>query len=629
MTSELLQHALSDPFTLGKWEPLLLRIDSHPFDLQYNILDSFLTFFPTTARYWRKLIFLDLRQQNFDAADEKFGNALYRCPDVELFRLYLHYVNRNHSQKFPSDDSSLEHMDYGHLSENQFKEVSAAFEFALSVVGEDPSSTSIYRDYIRLLESKRYSVAYDEHNRLNLLRAMFHKAISTPLRGGESFWNDYEAFETATSPSECVRYSRAVLKELEGTRMLIDPYWISIPPSYPGSEEQFMRWVNVIDYEKRDPLQDEERAKKRVGLVFDQAVMHIGRHTEIWSMAANYHFGIGNLEKAKNVFILGKELLGGNSLFVLSWVDFLEKSKDLTTAREVFDEFLTRNHSSISFVQYLYFLRRNFGITGNQKSFCTISFHTRSCCSQIESFVNKDDVAARKVFENGFKRFPDESRYILAYADFLSKQHDEANTRNLFKRALVKNKSPEVLSAYVKFELLLGHVDKVRSAEVETGLASEMSLYPLAKRSKEGLEWPTIPEEVLLLQNVAKQEFVGNTLNQFYSMSTDGDLIANIVPAEGFKPDKRALTSRTIDRPGLTVSTMKILNLFPDVRCNLNPDEILNALIDAKIPQVAGVPDQEEETEGTFEVTEEVGVKRKSSQDIFGKRMKRKQKSRV
>ena len=78
------------------------------------------------------------------------------------------------------------------------------------------------------------------------------------------------------------------------------------------------------------------------------------------------------------------------------------------------------------------FARRTEGLEGPRKIFKRVrpvcAYHVFVALAHIEFFVNKNPRIAREVFEDGLKRFPQESVYALQYLEFM-KQLNEDNSK--------------------------------------------------------------------------------------------------------------------------------------------------------------------------------------------------------
>ncbi|KAL0212415.1 hypothetical protein RCL1_006041 [Eukaryota sp. TZLM3-RCL] len=605
------------PFETHLWEPFLLNLDDYSFEVRIDILNTFLSFFPFTARYWKKLIFLHWQNNDIPQVEELFSTALPKCPDLDLYRFHIMFLSRD-SDTAPSSEDASDIIDFDKMNDDRFERLQRGFDNAIKVLGEDYAAFPLYKGYIALLDSRVYSNAYAEEQKLILLRNVYRQALRTPLRGGEELFDLYSAFEKIQSPLKVndlineakleLQTSKTVLKDVEAVRIHTDLSWLSLPPGYNGTEKQFFAWMRVLDFELGNPLNDDARKEKRVSLVLSQMLMYIGRHTEAWTKAAYYKYSRQDLVGASNVFRAGQQLLGDSLLYILAWTEFLELIGSIDEALIVFNEFVGKKPSTLLFVQYLRFVWRTRGVSEARIAFSKIlkddkavDYHLYMEFARLESQVNNDDVVAQKIYERGLKLFMNEPTYVLAYAEFLIRIKDERNARVLFERVLSKYPSSQVYSSYVRFELMFGHLQRVRLIEekqqaqmlsnrinlVHSELGSP--LFNLIKRTREGLFWPASTAEVSLLQKSSDETSSSfrSEVSRFYGVNDKGESVVSIQPNSKFsQPIKSELTMDVIEPPSMPVSVFKTLSLFPNESCNLNLELVLDLLVRADLPQV-------------------------------------------
>lgn len=136
------------------------------------------------------------------------------------------------------------------------------------------------------------------------------------------------------------------------------------------------------------------------------------------------------------------------------YADFLESNKKITEARDVYEKFMQAATPDplvvIQYMRYFYslflfsfyfyalstkhffrFARRTEGIEGPRKIFKRVrpvcAYFVFIALAHIEFFVNKNQKNARDVFEDGLKRFPQDSAFALQYIEFM-KQLNEDNS---------------------------------------------------------------------------------------------------------------------------------------------------------------------------------------------------------
>lgn len=75
--------------------------------------------------------------------------------------------------------------------------VRKAYEFALSHVGQDKDSGDIWADYIQFVKSGESTTTWEEQQKMDALRKIYHRAVQIPLENVEILWKEYETFENS------------------------------------------------------------------------------------------------------------------------------------------------------------------------------------------------------------------------------------------------------------------------------------------------------------------------------------------------------------------------------------------------------------------------------------------------
>ena len=64
-------------------------------------------------------------------------------------------------------------------------------------VGQDKDSYEIWRDYIDFLKSGDSKGTWDDQQKMDALRRVYHRAVQIPLENVESLWKELDAFENS------------------------------------------------------------------------------------------------------------------------------------------------------------------------------------------------------------------------------------------------------------------------------------------------------------------------------------------------------------------------------------------------------------------------------------------------
>jgi cleavage stimulation factor subunit 3 len=73
--------------------------------------------------------------------------------------------------------------------------ITRTFDYILNVVGADKESGTLWLKYLQFVKDGVTTSSYEEQQKMDHLRKIFHKAIQTPIRNIEEIWKMYDAFE--------------------------------------------------------------------------------------------------------------------------------------------------------------------------------------------------------------------------------------------------------------------------------------------------------------------------------------------------------------------------------------------------------------------------------------------------
>ncbi|PSN52680.1 Cleavage stimulation factor subunit 3 [Blattella germanica] len=345
--------------------------------------------------------------------------------NIELWKLYLAYVKETKST-LPT-----------------YKEKMAqAYDFALEKIGMDIQSYSIWNDYVNFLKAVEAVGSYAENQKISAVRKVYQRGVINPMVNIEQLWKDYMNFEQNINPiiaekmamerSRDYMSARRVAKEFEAVTRGLNRNSPSVPPTgHPEELKQVDLWKKYIAWEKSNPLRTEDATliTRRVMFAFEQCLLCLGHHPDIWYEAAQ----------------------------------FLEQSSKLLTEKGVY-------------VQYMKFARRAEGIKSARTVFKRAREDTRSrfhvfvAAALMEYYCSKDKHIAFRIFELGLKKFSDNPEYILCYIDYLSHLNEDNNTRVLFERVLSSGslepeKSVDIWNRFLEFESNIGDLASIVKVE--------------------------------------------------------------------------------------------------------------------------------------------------------------------
>ncbi|XP_066364489.1 cleavage stimulation factor subunit 77 isoform X2 [Miscanthus floridulus] len=446
------------------------------------IYEKLLATFPTAAKYWKQYVEAYMATNNDEATKQIFSRCLLNCLHISLWRCYINFIRRI------NDKRGSEGLD----------ETKKAFDFMLNYVGNDAASGPVWMEYINLLKSMPAVTPHEESHRMTTVRKVYQKAILIPTNHVEQLWKDYENFENSVS------------RTLE--------------------EQQCMAWKRLLVFEKGNPQRiDATTANRRVTFTYEQCLMYLYHHPDIWYDYAMWHAKNGSMDSASKIFQRALKAIPDSEVLKYAFAEMEESRGAIQTAKTIYESLLGENASvtSLANIQFIRFLRRTEGIEAARKYFLdarkspSCTYHLYVAYATMAFCVDKDAKVAQSVFEAGLKRFMHEPGYILEYADFLCRLNDDRNVRALFERALSllpPEESTEVWRRFAQFEQIYGDLSSMLKVEQrrkssrtseDVLSASENTLHDIVSRYSYMDLWPCSSKE---LDYLARQEWLAKNI---------------------------------------------------------------------------------------------------------------------
>ncbi|PBK72172.1 Suf-domain-containing protein [Armillaria solidipes] len=317
--------------------------------------DSLLKQYPNTSAAQISYIshYLD-NPKTFGEAEALFTTFLKHSPSVDLFRFYLTYVRRVHSDPTKRDPAKRE-------------VVRKAYEFALNPphgVGQDKDAGDIWHDYIQFLSESEATATttWDQQQNMDALRKVYHRAVQIPLDNVEKLWQDLEAFEMKLNKITAKKFmadlspahmqARTVYRQLNNYVSTLYPpstgrpelFLPSLPSFDPAERSTVGKWKGYLKWEESNPLEIEDKDKPllilRVQTVYRKAVIRMRYFPEIWYMAYTWTKSIGKNEEAMSILKNGREANPLSFLLTFAYAEALEANKKYDEVKTTFDTFL-------------------------------------------------------------------------------------------------------------------------------------------------------------------------------------------------------------------------------------------------------------------------------------------------
>ncbi|CAH8876113.1 unnamed protein product [Trichobilharzia szidati] len=492
----------SNPWDIEAWSVLLRDAQGRRIDEARETFERIVAQFPVAGQYWKTYINQELKAKNYEKVEKLFQRCLVKILNIDLWKIYLQYIRETKGKQ------------------QSFKEKMAqAYDFTLDKMGLDINSYSIWADYISFLRSTQVQGTYAESQKITATRRVYQRAIVTPMLGIETIWRDYCMYENSINPliakkfteERCRDYmnARRVAKEYEVITKGLSRTMPSVPPqNTPNEVKQVELWKKYIQWEKDNPLRTEDiiTVTKRVMFAYEQCLLCLGHHPDIWYEAASYldHASKVLAEKGDQatarqfanetaaMYERAIALLKTNMMLYFAYADYEEGRCKYAKVHSIYKKLVSLENidPTLPYIQYMRFARRAEGITSARYIFKLarddprITYHVYCSAALMEYFCSKDKTIGHKIFELGMKRFGGIAEYVLCYVDFMAHLNEDNNIRVLFERALGSSQISQerarlIWARFLQFESQVGDLASILKVEKrrlrELGSAKEFS----------------------------------------------------------------------------------------------------------------------------------------------------------
>uniref|UniRef100_L7LUZ8 Cleavage stimulation factor subunit 3 n=1 Tax=Rhipicephalus pulchellus TaxID=72859 RepID=L7LUZ8_RHIPC len=484
-------------YDVEAWSILLRDSQNKKIEEARPLYEKIVTQFPNAGRYWKIYIEHEMKSRNFERVEKLFQRCLMKVLNIDLWRCYLTYVKETK----------------GSLPTYREK-MAQAYDFALDKMGMDILSYPIWSDYINFLKSVEAVGSYAENQRITAVRKVYQRGIINPMMNIEQLWKEYINYEQGinmliaekmiSDRSREYMNARRVAKEYEAVTRGLNKNSPSVPPQgTPEEAKQVELWKKYIAWEKSNPLRTDDHAliTKRVMFAYEQCLLCLGHHPDVWYEAALFLEQSSKLLTDKGDLNAGKlfsdeaaaiyerattTLLRKNTLLYFAYADFEESRMKHDKVHAVYNKFIEIPDidPTLAYIQYMKFARRAEGIKTARIVFKKAREDARSghqvyvAAALMEYYCSKEKTVAFKIFELGLKKYSDNSDYIMAYVDYLSHLNEDNNTRVLFERVLTSGslppeKSVEIWNRFLEFESNIGDLSSILKVEKRRAAAIE------------------------------------------------------------------------------------------------------------------------------------------------------------
>lgn len=558
----------ASPYDTEAWSILIRDAQSKNIEDARTIYERLISQFANAGRYWKIYIDHEMKSRNYDKVEKLFQRCLMKVFNIELWKAYLSYIKET-KVNLPSYREKM----------------AQAYDFALDKIGMDVLSYQIWVDYIAFLKSVEAVGSYAENQRIAAVRKVYQRGVVNPMLNIESLWKEYCHFETSINPliskkmqedrSRDYTNARRVAKEYEVVTKGLNKNAPSVPPqNTPDEIKQVELWKKYISWEKSNPLRTEDTTiiTKRVMFAYEQCLLCLGHHPDIWIEAASYLDQSSHILIEKGADITGKAfaeesagiyeraittLLKNNILLFFTYADFEESRVKYEKVHTIYRRCveIPDVDPTLSYVQYMRFARRAEGIKSARLVFkmaredVRIKYHVYVAAALMEYYCSKDSSIALKIFELAFKKFGQQVEFVREYLDYISHLNEDNNTRVLFERILTSgqlqnDKSQDIWNKFVEFEVNIGDLSSIikvekRRAQVFASEFEGKETALLIDRYKYLDLYPCQPSELKALghKDLLKQVIVGVNSVDVEAASTVSDLEEDLKKSKFPTPD--------------------------------------------------------------------------------------------
>ncbi|CAG0914044.1 unnamed protein product [Notodromas monacha] len=489
---QFLRDIEENQYAVDAWGLVVRELQGRRIEEVRPVYENAISVFPTAGRFWKLYIEHEIRSRNHDLAEMLFQRCLMKVLNLDLWRAYLAYV-RDTKHDLPSYNEKM----------------AQAYDFALDKIGFDVNAFSIWNDYISFLEKVEAVGRTSEVQKIHAIRKVYHRGIVIPMLQIDKFWERYVDYERLVNLPDSLTLlqdkvhgylqARNVSAELESVMRGLNKGALSIPPTgTPAEIAQVELWKRYISWEKTNPLKFDEKTdylsfRRRVVYAYEQALLCLSHHPDVWIDAADYLE-----ESAKKMRALGDEAVSEvyteeviafynrgvkgpmrrQPLLHFCLSDFYERRGEIAKAASIYEEFvgLPDVDPTLAFIHYMAFMRRTDSVKSARQIFRKARenprsrFHVFVAAALMEYLVSKDKNVAFKIFELGLKKYSSVAEYVLAYVDYLSHLNEDNNIRVLFERVLSTcnihpEKLLEIWDRYLEFETNHGDLASILKVE--------------------------------------------------------------------------------------------------------------------------------------------------------------------
>ncbi len=372
-TESLKQHwtnVQKDQFALHSWNVIFQSVCNDrtgeivnlPLWTVRLIFRRFFEAYPTCGQMYSLYVDVELKANATDfeqSVQEVLGPALRDFCSFELYMAYIKFVK--HRLGVTSSQS------YATMTAEDTATLTNAFKYAVERVGNHLRAQPLWTDYLTMLTSVPVPSGDDAIDCTTKIRREFTRALNCPILDLRRVLEQYIDWERAEMPRHYENIDSAVVETVTGERrkaaeaaqdaarermrryqQIRVPRHAVHPARAAEGQRKAQQWAHLLRFERIAKTRTEHKGPAirhfRVVFTYEQAVLHLYRHPEVWLQYAEYLQSADIVEAtdaqrvAATVSVFNRAMVACPACHLLHFAaaDYLERHGEVSRADAVY-----------------------------------------------------------------------------------------------------------------------------------------------------------------------------------------------------------------------------------------------------------------------------------------------------